>query len=61
MKKILIFGIVLLLIGMSVIPPTGGIGEERNSLTDNKIKVTSDETSSVNEDTEYFVAMGMTR
>ncbi len=61
MKKILIFGIGLLFIVMSVIPPTGGIKQNHNSLIDNK-KITSDEINYVNEGTEYWallVAVGV--
>ncbi|UCD13187.1 MAG: caspase family protein, partial [Thermoplasmatales archaeon] len=57
MKKILIFGIAFLFIGMSAIPPTGGIDGNHNSIIDNKTKVTSEETSSVNEETEYWALL----
>jgi len=62
MKKFIVFGIVFLFISMSLVPPSGGIGENHNSLVDNKIEVTSYETNSVDNDTEYWallVAVGI--
>ncbi len=57
MNKILIFGIIFLIIGMSVIQSPGGIGGDHNSLTVNNTRVTSDETSSFNEETEYWALL----
>ncbi|UCD13660.1 MAG: caspase family protein [Thermoplasmatales archaeon] len=57
MKKLLAIGIILLFIGMSVVPPTGGIGSNHNILIDNKTKVSSDEIYSVNNETEYWALL----
>jgi len=62
MKKFLAFGIVILFIGMSVFPQTIVIGVNYDSIIDNKTKVVSYQTSSVNEETEYWallIAVGL--
>ena len=56
-KNILTIGIVILFIGMSIIPPTGGIGGNHNSLIDNKTETHSEEISSVDNDTEYWALL----
>jgi len=57
LKKIFVFGIVLLFIGTSLIPSTGSIVGDHNSGIDNKTKVTSDKTSTVNKETEYWALL----
>ncbi len=57
MKKFLVFGIVILFICMSVIPSTVGIGGNPNSKVDNITKITPYQSSSVNEETEYWALL----
>ena len=55
MKKFVVFGIVLLFIGTNLIPSTGSIAGNHNYVLDTK--VTSDKTSTVDEEIEYWALL----
>ncbi len=62
LRKGIAFAVIALFVGASVVPSIVGVDGNRNSLINNKTKVVSDETSSVNEETEYWallVAVGV--
>ena len=61
MKKFIVFGIVILFIGTSIVPTIIGI-ENNNNLTDDKSNILSKVTISVDNETEYWallVAVGV--
>jgi len=57
MKKYIAFGIIILFIGTSVTPSIIGVKREDYHLVDDKSKVTFDETSSANNETEYWALL----
>ena len=56
MKKILIFGIILVIIIMSIAPKTWVV-KGYNNLIDYKTKATSDDSIQINNDTEYWALL----